>query len=53
LEDNPFDVLDVKGVGQLMKMTVDLGRATRPDIKIGICGDKADTAIDSLAITSN
>jgi pyruvate,orthophosphate dikinase len=40
LEDNPFDVLDVKGVGQLMKMTVDLGRATRPDIKIGICGEQ-------------
>jgi pyruvate,orthophosphate dikinase len=40
LEDNPFDVLDVNGVGQLMKMTVDLGRATRPDIKIGICGEQ-------------
>lgn len=40
LEDNPFEVLDVKGVGQLMKMTVDLGRATRPDIKIGICGEQ-------------
>ena len=40
LDDNPFDVLDVKGVGQLMKMTVELGRATRPDIKIGICGEQ-------------
>ncbi|MEF3076231.1 pyruvate, phosphate dikinase [Methylobacter sp. Wu1] len=41
LEDNPFEVLDVKGVGQLMKMTVELGRKTRPDIKIGICGEQA------------
>ncbi len=40
LHDNPFDVLDVNGVGQLMKMTVELGRATRPDIKIGICGEQ-------------
>ena len=40
LEDNPFEVLDVKGVGQLMKMTVELGRKTRPDIKIGICGEQ-------------
>lgn len=40
LHDNPFEVLDVKGVGQLMKMTVELGRQTRPDIKIGICGEQ-------------
>jgi pyruvate,orthophosphate dikinase len=40
LEDNPFEVLDAKGVGQLMKMTVDSGRQTRPDIKIGICGEQ-------------
>lgn len=40
LHDNPFDVLDVNGVGQLMKMTVELGRSTRPDIKIGICGEQ-------------
>jgi pyruvate,orthophosphate dikinase len=39
LEDNPFEVLDVKGVGQLMKMTAELGRRTRPDLKIGICGE--------------
>ncbi len=38
LQDNPFEVLDVKGVGQLMKITTKLGRETRPDIKIGICG---------------
>ena len=40
LEDNPFEVLDAKGVGQLMKMTVDSGRKARPDIKIGICGEQ-------------
>jgi pyruvate,orthophosphate dikinase len=39
LQDNPFEVLDIKGVGQLMKMAVERGRATRPDLKIGICGE--------------
>ena len=40
LHDNPFEVLDVKGVGQLMKMTVELGRKNRPDLQIGICGEQ-------------
>jgi len=40
LEDNPFEVLDAKGVGQLMKMTAEAGHKTRPDIKIGICGEQ-------------
>ncbi len=39
LEDNPFEVLDIKGVGQLMKMAVQRGRATNPDLKVGICGE--------------
>src|SRR5665811_1512610 len=39
LQDNPFEVLDIKGVGQLMKMAVEDGRHTRPDLKIGICGE--------------
>ena len=39
LQDNPFEVLDIKGVGQLMKMAVAKGRETRPDLKIGICGE--------------
>jgi pyruvate,orthophosphate dikinase len=39
LEDNPFEVLDQKGVGQLMKIAVAEGRKTRPDLKIGICGE--------------
>ncbi len=40
LEDNPFEVLDAKGVGQLMQMTAVSGHKTRPDIKIGICGEQ-------------
>ena len=39
LRDNPFEVLDVKGVGRLMKLAVDWGRGTRPDLVIGICGE--------------
>jgi pyruvate,orthophosphate dikinase len=39
LEDNPFEVLDIKGVGEVMKIAVERGRTTRPDIKIGICGE--------------
>ncbi len=36
---NPFESLDVTGVGSLMKIGVDKGRKTRPDLKIGICGE--------------
>jgi pyruvate, orthophosphate dikinase len=32
-------VLDIKGVGQLMKMAVQKGRSTNPDLKVGICGE--------------
>jgi pyruvate,orthophosphate dikinase len=39
LQDNPFEILDVKGVGRLMMITVDWGRRTRPDLKVGICGE--------------
>ena len=39
LQDNPFEVLDVKGVGQVMKIAVERGRKTNPDLKIGICGE--------------
>ena len=39
LQDNPFEVLDVKGVGKLMQLAVDWGRGTRPDMKMGICGE--------------
>lgn len=40
LQDNPFEVLDVKGVGQLMSMTVEWGRKTRHGLKVGICGEQ-------------
>ncbi len=36
---NPFASIDQKGVGRLMEMTRDLGRKTRPNIKLGICGE--------------
>ncbi|MGN0222572.1 MAG: pyruvate, phosphate dikinase [Muribaculaceae bacterium] len=36
---DPFEVLDQEGVGQLVRMGVEKGRATRPDLKIGICGE--------------
>ncbi|MFN3884489.1 MAG: pyruvate, phosphate dikinase, partial [Rhodocyclaceae bacterium] len=39
LQDNPFEVLDQKGVGELMKLAVKLGRETNPELKIGICGE--------------
>jgi pyruvate, orthophosphate dikinase len=39
LEKDPFQTLDTVGVGQLMKIGVDKGRQTRPDIKLGICGE--------------
>jgi pyruvate,orthophosphate dikinase len=39
LEDNPFETLDILGLGKLMKMAIELGRSQRPDLKIGICGE--------------
>jgi pyruvate,orthophosphate dikinase len=36
---NPFQVLDREGVGQLIRMAVEQGRSTRPDIELGICGE--------------
>ncbi len=38
-ENDPFARVDQKGVGKLMKMAVELGRSTRPNIKLGICGE--------------
>lgn len=39
LSSNPFEVLDRAGVGKLMKMAIEYGLQTRPDLKIGICGE--------------
>jgi pyruvate,orthophosphate dikinase len=40
LQDNPFEVLDIQGVGQLIEMAVTNGREQRKDLKIGICGEQ-------------
>lgn len=40
LPENPFEVLDVNGVGQLMGMTVEWGRKSRAGLKVGICGEQ-------------
>ncbi|HDZ26801.1 MAG TPA: pyruvate, phosphate dikinase [Candidatus Aminicenantes bacterium] len=37
-KDNPFETVDIEGVGEIMKMAVEKGRKTKPDLKIGICG---------------
>ncbi len=39
LEDNPFEVLDREGVGKLVKLGTKLGRETRPNLEVGICGE--------------
>jgi pyruvate,orthophosphate dikinase len=39
LAKNPFETLDVEGVGDLMQIAVERGRSTKPDIKLGICGE--------------
>jgi pyruvate,orthophosphate dikinase len=39
LKNDPFQVLDQKGVGQLVRMATEKGRAVRPDLKCGICGE--------------
>ncbi|MCX7975042.1 MAG: pyruvate, phosphate dikinase [Candidatus Aminicenantes bacterium] len=36
--DDPFETLDLRGVGELMKIAVERGRKTRPKLKVGICG---------------
>ena len=39
VKNNPFATIDQTGVGQLMQIAVEKGRKTRPDIKLGICGE--------------
>ena len=38
-EEDPFKTLDQKGVGQLIKMAAEKGRATRPELHLGVCGE--------------
>lgn len=39
LKNDPFQILDQEGVGQLVQMGTDRGRSTRPNLKVGICGE--------------
>ncbi|MFU8812076.1 MAG: pyruvate, phosphate dikinase [Balneolaceae bacterium] len=39
LQEDPFQVLDIEGVGQLVEMATQRGRAQRPGLKVGICGE--------------
>jgi pyruvate, orthophosphate dikinase len=39
LPQNPFETIDINGVGRLMRIAVEEGRATRPSLKVGICGE--------------
>src|SRR5581483_5971048 len=39
LERNPFESIDIDGVGDLMRIAVERGRAAKPGLKLGICGE--------------
>jgi pyruvate,orthophosphate dikinase len=39
LKEDPFEILDQEGVGQLIKMATERGRKTKPELKVGICGE--------------
>jgi pyruvate,orthophosphate dikinase len=39
LEANPFHTIDAEGVGELVRLAVERGRAARPDLKLGVCGE--------------
>jgi pyruvate,orthophosphate dikinase len=39
LKDDPFEILDRKGVGRLMQMAAEAGRRSNPQLKVGICGE--------------
>ncbi|MCZ6800445.1 MAG: pyruvate, phosphate dikinase, partial [Nitrospirae bacterium] len=44
MEFDPFEVLDREGVGVMMQLAIEKGRTTRPDIKLGICGEHGGEA---------
>jgi pyruvate,orthophosphate dikinase len=39
LKANPFEIVDADGVGELVRLGVERGRATRPNLKVGVCGE--------------
>ena len=39
LPRNPFETIDVPAVGELVRLGVERGRATKPDLKLGVCGE--------------
>ena len=39
MPDDPFQVLDREGVGQLVRLGTERGRSVKPDLKVGICGE--------------
>ena len=41
LENNPFEIIDIKGVGRLMETAIFWARRARKDIPIGVCGEQA------------
>jgi pyruvate,orthophosphate dikinase len=49
LRRNPFDSVDADGVGELVRLGVERGRATNPDLKIGVCGEHGGDP-DSIAV---
>ncbi len=44
LERNPFETLDLEGVGELMRIAVERARGVKPDLKLGICGEHGGEA---------
>ncbi len=52
LPENPFESIDEKGVGKLMQTAVALGRKTRPDLEVGICGEHGGDP-KSIAVCHN
>jgi len=52
LEKDPFQTVDQKGVGQLIEMGIERGRSTRPDLKVGICGEHGGD-LDSVIYCHN
>jgi pyruvate,orthophosphate dikinase len=44
LPDDPFQTIDQEGIGELIKLGIERGRATRPNLKVGICGEHGGDA---------